>query len=70
MRRISPGEFALAKITGNAEPLSEQIQNISRFDWKHFAGAEKLTQRQRRVALCKNCEAEKLLVERRGKGRS
>jgi hypothetical protein len=31
MRRFSPGDFTLEKITGNAEPLSEQIQNISRF---------------------------------------
>jgi hypothetical protein len=30
MRRISPGD-SLSKITGNAEPLSQQIQNISRF---------------------------------------
>jgi len=30
MRRISPGD-SLSKITGNAEPLSEQLQNISRF---------------------------------------
>jgi hypothetical protein len=31
MHRISPGDFTLEKITGNAEPWSEQIQNISRF---------------------------------------
>jgi hypothetical protein len=30
MRRISPGD-SLSKATGNAEPLSEQVQNISRF---------------------------------------
>src|SRR5208282_4686217 len=30
MRRISPGD-SLSKITGNAEPLSDQMQNISRF---------------------------------------
>ena len=30
MRRISPSD-SLSKITGNAEPWSEQIQNITRF---------------------------------------
>jgi hypothetical protein len=53
--------------TGNAEPLSQQFQNISRFDCKHFAIAEKLTQRQTAPLLCKNCAAEQLPVERKGK---
>jgi hypothetical protein len=66
MRRISPGD-SLSKITGNAEPLPEQIQNSSRFDCMHFAGAERLTQRQSGVSLCKNCGAEKLPVEGEGK---
>jgi hypothetical protein len=42
MRRISPGEFTLEKITGNAEPLSEQIQNISRFDCSALCDSEEI----------------------------
>jgi len=48
-------------------PLSEQIQNISRFDCKHFAAAGRLTQPQTAAPLCKNCGAKKLPVERKGK---
>jgi hypothetical protein len=55
MDRISPGEFTLEKITGNAEPFIGTNQNISRFDCKHFASGKKLTQRQIGGALCKNC---------------
>jgi hypothetical protein len=45
MRRFFPPVIHSRETTGNAEPLSQQFQNISRFDCKHFAIAEKLTQR-------------------------
>jgi hypothetical protein len=33
------------------------VKNISRFDCKHFATAETLTQCQTAARLCKNCGA-------------
>jgi hypothetical protein len=67
MRRFFPPVIHSRETTGNAEPLSQQFQNISRFDCKHFAIAEKLTQRQIAPVLCKNCGAAQLPVERKGK---
>ncbi|HKM46620.1 MAG TPA: hypothetical protein VJX69_03485, partial [Terriglobales bacterium] len=55
------------EITGNAEPFSEQIQNISRFDCKHLAAADKIAQRKTATVLCKYCGAAELPVERKGK---
>jgi hypothetical protein len=66
MRRISPGD-SLSKITGDAEPLSNSFRTSHAFDWKHFAGVKRLTQLQSAARLCKNCEGEKLPVERGGK---
>jgi hypothetical protein len=67
MRRFFPPVIHSRETTGNAEPLSQQFQNISRFDCKHFAIAEKLTQRQTAPLLCKNCGAAQLPVEGKGK---
>ena len=61
----SPGDFC--EVTGYVEPLSDQTQNISRFDCEHFAAVGKLTQWQSAASLCKNCGAKKLPVERLGK---
>jgi hypothetical protein len=55
MSRISPGESTLEEITGNAEPFSRAISEHLALDCKHFAAGQKLTQRQIRGALCKNC---------------
>ena len=55
MRRISPGDSLSDH--RQRRTLSQQIQNISRFDCEHFAAAENLTQPQIPSSLCKNCGA-------------
>ena len=66
MRRISPGD-SLSRSPATLNPCRNRFRTSRAFDCKHFAAAETLTQRQSAAPLCKNCGAEKLPVERKGK---
>src|ERR1019366_4444414 len=48
-------------------PCRNRFRTSHAFDCKHFAAAEKLTQRQTAAPLCKNCGGAKFPVERKGK---
>ena len=67
MRRISPGDSLSRKSPATLNPCRNRFRTSHAFDCKHFAAAEKLTQRQTAAPLCKNCGAAKLPVERKGK---
>jgi hypothetical protein len=63
MRRISPGD-SLSKITGNAEPLSEQLQNISRLTASTVQQHANLRNRKLRLGCVKTVESENFLWKR------
>jgi hypothetical protein len=67
MRRISPGDSLSRKPPATLNPCRNRLRTSHAFDCKHFAATAKLTQRQIAAALCKNCGAEELPVEREGK---
>src|SRR5450759_1595197 len=63
----SPGDSLSRKSPATLNPCRNRFRTSHAFDCKHFAAAEKLTQRQTAAPLCKNCGAAKLPVERKGK---
>src|ERR1017187_10191025 len=67
MCRISPGDSLSRNHRHRRTFLAADFRTSHAFDCKHFAAAERLTQRETAAALCKYCEALELPVERKGK---